>query len=180
MLASPGSLDRCVEGETAKLVLNGAQDTSSSKTSLSSSTSFPLHVRSLQAGEGDSLIQVVYIPLSSASTNATTHNKNNSISLVMDLGLSGSPSPYFLFPPCSFFTVLLIILIPLLLPLFYHQHSFFISHDPVALQLIMLDSILHLSSLPSHFPFFHLHSQSSIPMSLYTVFHRYWYLTPRA
>ncbi|CAI8021219.1 WD repeat-containing protein 7 [Geodia barretti] len=54
-----GSLDRCVEGETAKLVLSGAQDTSSSKTSLSSSTSFPLQVRSLQAGEGDSLIQVL-------------------------------------------------------------------------------------------------------------------------
>ena len=73
MLASLGSLDRCVEGETAKLVLSGAQDTSSSKTSLSSSTSFPLQVRSLQAGEGDSLIQVVCLPLSSARTNTITH-----------------------------------------------------------------------------------------------------------
>ena len=51
-----GSLDRCVDGETAKLVLSGAQETGI--TGPSSSAGLPLQVRSLQAGDSDSLIQV--------------------------------------------------------------------------------------------------------------------------
>ena len=50
-----GSLDRCVDGETAKTVLSHAQDTSKSPGSSSGS---PLQVRSLRAGDNDSLIQV--------------------------------------------------------------------------------------------------------------------------
>ena len=54
-----------MDGETAKLILSGALDTSasSSKTSPASSTSgsVPLQVRSLKAGGNDSLIQVTRI-----------------------------------------------------------------------------------------------------------------------
>ena len=47
-----------MEGETARLVLSGAKD--SSKTS-SSMAGFPLQVRSLKAGDNDSLIQVSHV-----------------------------------------------------------------------------------------------------------------------
>ena len=45
-----------MEGETARLVLSCAQDTCSKSTS--SMAGFPLQVRSLKAGDNDSLIQV--------------------------------------------------------------------------------------------------------------------------
>ena len=51
----PGSLDRCVDGETAKIVFSHAQETTKAPPS---SSVAPLQVRSLKAGENDSLIQV--------------------------------------------------------------------------------------------------------------------------
>ena len=56
---STGSLDRCIDGETARIVLKNAQ--SPTKTTPTSSAA-PLQVRSLKAEDTDSLIQVcVYI-----------------------------------------------------------------------------------------------------------------------
>ena len=50
-----------MDGETAKLVLSSAQDTSNTGKTGSSSIAAgsPLQVRSLKAGDNDSLIQVI-------------------------------------------------------------------------------------------------------------------------
>jgi len=65
-----GSLDRCVEGETAQTILNNSP-LSSPAPSPSSSSSTPLQVCSLRAGEKDPMIQVLLFDPQSLITRLT-------------------------------------------------------------------------------------------------------------
>ena len=65
-----GSLDRCVEGETAQTILNNSP-LSSPAPSSSSSSSTPLQVCSLRAGEKDPMIQVLLFDPQSLITRLT-------------------------------------------------------------------------------------------------------------